>query len=196
MSAAHDSNQSLIALVRRSTNVKLKEIAMAAGSRKTTAARTAAGRSEHAGESDAVDQSLEAGVTGPVAEIQQTLRATAEKSFVDSRAAFVAVKASADEAVSAIEVSMAAARDGAFAINAKAFEALRANAEANFDYVKASFAAKSVSEMVALQNEFARKQVQAITAQAKDIGALAQKAMTDAVEPIKDQVAKSFRIAV
>jgi phasin len=167
---------------------------MAAASRKTTVARTAAARFEPAGEPD--PQSLDAAVTGPVAEIQQSLRATAEKSLVDSRAAFVAVKASADEAVSALEVSLAATRDGVLAINAKAFEALRANAEANFDYVKAAFAAKSVSEMVALQNEFSRKQVEAIAAQTKDIGALAQKAMTEAFEPIKEQVAKSFRIAV
>ena len=168
---------------------------MAAASRKTTVARTAS-RSEPADEVGVIPQSFDASVAGPVGEIQQSLRAAAEKSLVDSRAAFVAIKATADEAVSALEVSLAAARDGAFAINAKAFEALRANAEANFDHAKASFAAKSVSEMVALQSEFSRKQLEAFTAQAKDIGALAQKAMTEAAEPIKEQVAKSFRIAV
>jgi hypothetical protein len=35
-----------------------------------------------------------------------------------------------------------------------------------------------------------------MTSQTKDIGALTQKAMADAVEPIKEQVAKSFKIAV
>ena len=35
-----------------------------------------------------------------------------------------------------------------------------------------------------------------MTGQTKDIGALTQKAMTDAVEPIKERLAKSFKIAV
>ena len=82
------------------------------------------------------------------------------------------------------------------AINAKALEALRANTEANFEFVKASFAVKSLSDLVALQSEFTRKQVDAITVQAKDIGALTQKTVADAFEPLKDQAAKSLKIAV
>jgi len=83
---------------------------MAAASRKTTVARTAS-RSEPADEVGVIPQSFDASVAGPVGEIQQSLRAAAEKSLVDSRAAFVAIKATADEAVSALEVSLAAARD-------------------------------------------------------------------------------------
>ena len=132
----------------------------------------------------------------PAVEIQQSLRSALEKGVVESRAAFVKAKTAADEAASAFEVSFAAAKDGALAINAKAFEALRANAEANFDFLKAVLAAKSLSDVIALHAEFTRKQVETMTGQTKDIGALTQKAMTDAVEPIKEQVAKSFKIAV
>ena len=132
----------------------------------------------------------------PAAEIQQSFRSALEKSVVESRAAFVKAKTAADEAASAFEVSFTAAKDGALAINAKAFEALRANAEANFDFLKAVLAAKSLSDVIALHAEFTRKQVETMTGQTKDIGALTQKAMTDAVEPIKEQVAKSFKIAV
>ena len=132
----------------------------------------------------------------PAAEIQQSVRSALEKGVVESRAAFAKAKTAADETVSAFEVSFAAAKDGALAINAKAFEALRANADANFDFLKAVFAVKSLPDLVTLQTEFARKQVETITGQSKDFGALAQKAMADAVEPIKEQVAKSFKIAV
>ena len=135
-------------------------------------------------------------LTEPAVEIQQSFRSALEKSVVESRAAFVKAKTAADEAASAFEVSFAAAKDGALAINAKAFEALRANAEANFDFLKAVLAAKSLSDVIALHAEFTRKQVETMTGQTKDIGALTQKAMTDAVEPIKEQVAKSFKIAV
>jgi phasin len=132
----------------------------------------------------------------PAAEIQRSFRNALEKGVVEARAAFAKAKAAAEEAASAFEMSFAAAKDGALAINAKSFEALRANAEANFDFLKAVFGAKSVSDVIALQAEFARKQVETMSGQTKDIGALTQKAMTNAVEPIKEQVAKSFRIAV
>jgi len=135
-------------------------------------------------------------IAEPAEEMQQSMRSALEKGVSDSRAAFVKAKVSADEAANAFELSFAAAKDGAIAINAKAFEALRANTEANFDFMKASFAVKSLSDLVALQSEFARKQVDAVTGQVKDIGALAQKTMVEAIEPIKDQVAKSFKIAV
>ena len=132
----------------------------------------------------------------PAAEIQQSFRTALEKGVVESRAAFTKAKIAAEETASAIEVSFAAAKDGALAINAKAFEALRANTDAGFDFLKDAFAAKSLSDLVTLQTEFARKQVETITAQTKDLGALAQKAVVDAVEPLKEQAARSFKIAV
>ena len=132
----------------------------------------------------------------PVAEIQEKVRAALEKGVSESRAAFTKAKASADEAASAFEQSFAAAKDGVVAINAKALEALRANTEANFDFMKATLHVKSLSDLVALQGEFTRKQVEAMTGQAKDIGALTQKTVAEVYAPIKDQVAKSFKIAV
>jgi phasin len=132
----------------------------------------------------------------PAAEIQQSLRSALEKGVVESRAAFAKAKTAADETANAFEVSLAAAKDGALAINTKAFEALRVNADANFDFLKAVFAVKSLPDLITLQTEFARKQVETITGQSKDFGALAQKAMADAVEPIKEQVARSFKLAV
>ena len=129
----------------------------------------------------------------PAAEIQQSFRSALEKGVVESRAAFAKAKTAADETANAFEVSFAAAKDGALAINAKAFEALRVNADANFDFLKAVFAVKSLPDLVTLQTEFARKQIETITGQTKDFGALAQKAMADAVEPIKEQVARSFK---
>jgi len=144
---------------------------------------------------EAVTEAVEAAVE-PVAGMQESVRAAVEKGVVESRAAFVKAKVSADDAANALEQSFTAAKDGVIAINAKAMEALRANTEANFEFVKASFAVKSLSDLVALQSEFTRKQVDAITGQAKDIGALTQKTIAEAIEPIKGQMAKSFKIAV
>ena len=132
----------------------------------------------------------------PAAEVQQNVRAVLEKSVVETRAAWVKAKTAVDEASSAFEVSFAAAKDGALAVNAKALEALRVNADANFDFLRSAFAAKSLSDLIGLQAAFARTQVEAMAGQTREIGAVAQKAMTQAVEPIKEQVAKSFKIAV
>src|ERR1700704_1586734 len=132
----------------------------------------------------------------PAAEIQQSFRRALENGVVESRAAFAKAKTAADETASAFEVCFAAAKDGALAINTKAFEALRVNADANFDFVKAVFAVKSFPDLITLQTEFARKQVETITGQSKAFGALAKRAVADAGEPIKEQVARSFKLAV
>ena len=137
-----------------------------------------------------------AAVVEPAAEMQDSVRTALEKGVTDSRAAFARAKASADDAANAFELSLSAAKEGVMAISAKALQALRANTEAHLDFVKASFAAKSLSDLVTLQTEFARKQVEAVSVQVKDLGALAQKTMIETIEPVKDQVAKSFKMAV
>ena len=135
-------------------------------------------------------------LAAPAAEIQESFRTALEKGVVESRSAFAKAKSVADETTNAFEVSFAAAKDGALAFNAKAFETLRTNADANFDFLKAMFAVKSVPELVTLHNEFARKQVETIAGQAKDFGMLTQKAMAAAIQPIKEQAARSFKLAV
>jgi len=165
----------------------------------TTPKKTAAAQPPAAVEPDlpdsvpSVEEAVEA-VVEPAVEMQESVRTALEKGVSESRAAFARAKASADDAANAFEQSFAAAKDGVIAFNAKAVEAMRANAEANLDFVKASFAAKSLAELVALQNEFARKRVDAVTGQFKDLGALAQKTAVEAFAPVKEQVVKTFRM--
>jgi len=135
-------------------------------------------------------------LTAPAADIQENLRRVVEKGVAETRSAYAKAKVAAEEATGALEGSFSAAKTGLVAINAKALDALRANAEANFDFVKSVVAVKSVSEFVALQSDFASKQMAALTNQAKEIGALAQKVANDSVEPIKGQMAKTLKIAV
>lgn len=129
-------------------------------------------------------------------ELHGNLRTVVEKGLVETRAAYAKAKTTADETAGAIETSYAAAKAGVVAINVKAFEALRANLEANFDFVKSAIAVKNVSDYVTLQGEFTRKRLEAMTDQTKEIGELAQKLASQTVEPIKEQVAKTFKIAV
>ena len=129
-------------------------------------------------------------------ELQDRLRAAAEKGLAETRSAYVKAKVAAGETADALETSYAAARAGVVAINAKALESLTANVEANFDFVKSAFGVAGFADYVALQSEFARARLDAVADQAKAIGELAQKTALDALEPIKAQVAKSFKLAL
>ncbi len=129
-------------------------------------------------------------------ELQNQLRAAAEKGLAETRSAYVQAKVAAGEAADALETSCAAARAGVVAINAKALESLTANVEANFDFVKSAFAVGGFADYVALQSEFASARFDAVAGQAKAIGELAQKTALDSLEPIKAQVAKSFKLTL
>ena len=129
-------------------------------------------------------------------QLQDQLRAAAEKGLAETRSAYVKTKVAAEEAVEALETSYAAVRAGVFAINAKALESLTANVEANFDFVKSAFGVGGFADYVALQGEFARARLDAAADQAKAIGELAQKTALDTFEPIKAQVAKSFNLPI
>ena len=135
-------------------------------------------------------------ISAPATEMQANVRKAVEKGVADTRAAYANAKTAAEEATGAFAESYSTAAKGVVAFNAKALEALRVNAEANFDFVKSVIGAKSVSEFVALQSEHARKQVETISAQAKEIAALAQKVTSESAAPIKSQVARTFKLAV
>ena len=118
-------------------------------------------------------------IVEPALEMQETVRNVTEKGVVESRAAFVKAKVSAKDAANAFELSFAAAKDGVLAFNAKAFAAVRANTEANLDFVKASLTAKSVSDFVALQSEFARKQTDAVVVQFQELAELGENTVVE-----------------
>jgi phasin len=130
----------------------------------------------------------------PVAAVQENVRKAVEKSVSDSRAAYTRARAAADEATGAVETCVTRASKGVVDFNSKAFEALQANASANFDFLKAWVNAKSIEEVFSLQTELARKHAAALSEQARELSALAQKIATDAAEPIKAHVAKTFRL--
>jgi phasin len=128
-------------------------------------------------------------------DFQEMLRQTAEKGLADGRAAYSRVKATADETVAALEISVTTASQGVIDFNSKAIDALRANIDAGLDFAKAAINTKTVGELVSLHSDHATKRVEAFAAQAKEFGALAQKIATDAAEPLKSQVAKTFKLS-
>jgi phasin len=131
-----------------------------------------------------------------VTAFQEKVRALIEKGLSETRSNYAKAKNAADEATSAFEASYSTAKTGVAEINSKALEALRASAEANFDFMKSIIGVKSMADYVALHTEFTRKQVEMMSGTSKEFGALAKKVAEQSVEPIKAQVAKTFKIAV
>ena len=72
---------------------------------------------------------------------------------------------------------------------------VRTNTRAAFDYVNELLGVKSPSELVELSTAHMRKQFDTVSAQTKELSALAQKAAADAAEPIKTGVSKVFNKA-
>jgi phasin family protein len=126
----------------------------------------------------------------------QNVRTLVEKGLVETHAKFAQAHAAATEASAAVEASVGAARNGVVAFNVKAIEALKAGADANFDLVASLASAKSLSELVRLQSEFAAKRYEETTSHAKALAELARKTADEAFSPLKAQVAKVFKIAV
>jgi phasin len=131
-----------------------------------------------------------------VKDFGNNVRTLVEKGLVESRARFAQAKTAAEETSAAVEASCDAARDGVVAFNVKAIENVKASVDANFDLVVSLALAKSISELVLLQSEFARKQIEETTSQAKALAELARKVADETVAPIKAHVAKTFKVAV
>jgi len=100
----------------------------------------------------------------------------AEKNFELARGAFLGFIGAAQKATGAAEVLPPSAKDAM----AKAMSFAENNVNAAFDLAQKLVRAKDVSEVLALQSEFAQSQMAAMQTQAKELGAVAQDAIASA----------------
>jgi phasin len=121
------------------------------------------------------------------------VREIAEKGVAQTREAFEKLNASAKDAAGSLEASASVVAQGLSEFNAKAFEALQANTYLTLDFLASLAAVKSPGELAPLQSAFAEKQFKALTEQAKDLTALAQKVSKEAAEPLKGQIEKTIK---
>jgi len=129
----------------------------------------------------------------PKMEVPAAFREFAEKSVTQAKDNWEKMKAATEEATDLMEGSYATASKGAADYGLKMIEAARANTNAAFDYATELMTVKSLSEAVELSTTHARKQFDALTAQTKELTALAQKVATDTTEPIKESVSSAFK---
>jgi len=125
-------------------------------------------------------------------EAPAALREFAEKGLSQAKDGYEKMKSAAEEASNLLETSCNSAAKGATDYGLRLIEASRANTNAAFDFYSELMNVKSYSDMIELSTAHARKQFEAVTAQTKELAALAQKMATETAEPIKDSVSKVF----
>lgn len=129
----------------------------------------------------------------PKMEVPAAFREIAEKSVSQAKETYEKMKSAAEEATDMLEDTYATATKGASDYGLKMIEAARENTNAAFDFASQLMTVKSLSEMVELSTAHSRKQFEALTAQSKELVAIAQKAATESIEPVKESFGKAFK---
>lgn len=129
----------------------------------------------------------------PKMEVPAAFREFAEKGISQAKDNYEKMKAVAEDATDVIEDTYATASKGASDYGLKVIETARTNANSMFDFTSELMNVKSVSEWVELSTAHARKQFEAMTAQSKELSALAQKVATETAEPMKASVHSTFK---
>src|ERR1043165_9894719 len=115
----------------------------------------------------------------PKLEIPAAFREFAEKGGAQTKDAYEKFKAAAEENTEMLETVYATASKGSTEYGLKVIEVARANTNAYFDFVGSLFGVKSPSELVELTTAHSRAQFETVTAQGKELTALAQKVATE-----------------
>ncbi|MEI8145285.1 MAG: phasin [Alphaproteobacteria bacterium] len=125
-------------------------------------------------------------------EVPAAMREATDKAVSQAKEAYAKLKTVAEEATDLVEDTYSTASKGVTEFNLAALEASRSNMNATFDHVRDVFAIKTVAELVELQSAFMRKQFEAVQAQVKDLGGIAQKVATATAEPVKEKFEKTM----
>jgi phasin len=129
----------------------------------------------------------------PHLEVPAAFREFAEKGVSQAKDNWEKMKAATEEATDLLEDSYTSAAKGASDYGLKLIEAARANTNAAFDFASELMTVKSFSEVVELSTAHARKQFDALSAQSKELTALAQKVAAESSEPLKATVNSAFK---
>lgn len=128
-------------------------------------------------------------------QLPEQMRAFAEKGVSQARDSYSKLKDAAESHNGTMEAVFTSASKGATDYSAKLFDFVKANTAASFDFAQSLIGAKSLPEAMELWSGHAKKQVETLTAQTKELTELTQKVAADTVEPIKANASKLFTAA-
>ena len=130
--------------------------------------------------------------SSPMTDAPQAFRAMAETGTAQAKEAYEKMNAATAEATDLIRKSCSTAVEGAQLYNSKLLEFAQTNLKVAFDFAQKLMGVKSPSEFMELSPEHARKQLEILTEQTKELAALGQKVTLATSEPLKTGVAKAF----
>jgi phasin len=128
-------------------------------------------------------------------EMPDAFREMTEKGVAHAKDTYAKARVASEEAADLLQKTYATVAKGATDYNLKLIEITRANTRAAFDYAHELLGVKSPSEFIELSTAQMRKQFDIVSAQNKELCALAQETATEAAEPIKTGVSKAFNTA-
>ena len=116
-------------------------------------------------------------------EIPTDMRAFAEKSVEQARKAFDSFISAAHGAATALEHQASAMRSGSDDIRQRAMSFAEQNVNASFEFAQRLVRAKDLQEVIKLQTDYVKSQMQTLSEQAKELGAAASQAAQKAARP-------------
>src|SRR6516164_10436227 len=116
-------------------------------------------------------------------EVPQDMRVFAERSVEQAKQAFDGFISAAHQAVNAFEGQAETARKGARQVAEKAISFAEKNVANSFEFAQQLVRAKDVQEVLKLQADFIRGQMQVLSEQVRELGETAGKAATEATKP-------------
>jgi phasin len=128
----------------------------------------------------------------PMTVVPPAVRQTAESGPAHAEEAYEKVSAATADAAGLIKNGYSTAVKGAQDYNTKFFEFAQANTNFAFDFAQKLAGVKSPSQLMELSTEHARKQIETMTGQAKELAALGQKVSLATTEPLKSGLTKAF----
>jgi phasin len=116
-------------------------------------------------------------------ELPTDMKAFAEKSVEQARQAFDGFISAAHQAVSTLEGQSETARQSAKDVTTKAMTFAQKNVASSFEFMQKLVQAKDFQEVLKLQTDYVKTQMQVLTEQAKELGESTAKAAKDATTP-------------
>jgi phasin len=143
-------------------------------------------------QTDAKAGSFEAKIEVPKLEVPAAFREFAEKGASQAKESYAKLKSAAEDATDVWEATYVKASKGYAEYGLKVIAVARSNTTAALDFASELMNVKSLSEAIELSTAHTRKQLEALSAQAKELAALGQKVATETSEPIKSGLDKAF----
>jgi phasin len=126
----------------------------------------------------------------PVERLPKAVQEMAETGIGQARDAFARIKTAAETLASSLETSSTVTSKGVHEYSVAVIEALQSNLEAGFGLMRSLAGARTVSEAIELQTSHARRQFEAVNAQAKALASIANRTATEAATPVRDALGR------